>query len=330
MNLGVTDPGRGEETSPPYTCVATTESFRAMMESLRPAGRLAIDIEADSLYHYFEKVCLIQISTDTETFVLDPLVIRDLTASRPAHVRPRGRKGVPRGDLRHPLPASRLRFQLRENLRHACGRPAGRVRAARSERPYGKAAGHQPLQAPAARRLVAPALWRLEQLEYAAMDTHHLLHLRDVLEEQLREKDRLSWAQEEFEIGRDCRTAGTGIRSRRVPPDQREPGPLRAGTCGAARAVRAARPLRARARRSRLQGPEQPRPDRPEPAAAAFSPRHVPSCRAFRTASPASTPARSSGPSSGPAPRNRRTVDAAARRSSGEPRRARPGRGSSR
>jgi ribonuclease D len=37
-----------------------------------------------------------------------------------------------------------------------------------------------------------------EQLEYAAMDTHHLLGLRDVLEEELRLKGRLEWALEEF------------------------------------------------------------------------------------------------------------------------------------
>ena len=39
----------------------------------------------------------------------------------------------------------------------------------------------------------------VEQLEYAAMDTHHLLQLRDLLEQQLRDKGRLSWAREEFE-----------------------------------------------------------------------------------------------------------------------------------
>jgi len=37
------------------------------------------------------------------------------------------------------------------------------------------------------------------QLEYAAMDTHHLLQLRDTLETELRRKSRLSWAKEEFE-----------------------------------------------------------------------------------------------------------------------------------
>jgi ribonuclease D len=38
-----------------------------------------------------------------------------------------------------------------------------------------------------------------EQLEYAAMDTHHLLQLRDLLSRQLTDLDRLSWAREEFE-----------------------------------------------------------------------------------------------------------------------------------
>jgi ribonuclease D len=38
-----------------------------------------------------------------------------------------------------------------------------------------------------------------EQLQYAAMDTHHLLRLRDLLETRLRAKGRLLWAQEEFQ-----------------------------------------------------------------------------------------------------------------------------------
>lgn len=42
-----------------------------------------------------------------------------------------------------------------------------------------------------------------EQLEYAAMDTHHLLELRDLLEARLRSLDRLAWAREEFQYAAD-------------------------------------------------------------------------------------------------------------------------------
>ena len=55
------------QSPPPSALVATAECFESMMEKLRSASRLAIDMEADSLYHYFEKVCLIQISTDSHT-----------------------------------------------------------------------------------------------------------------------------------------------------------------------------------------------------------------------------------------------------------------------
>jgi ribonuclease D len=69
--------------APPFKWVATAPDFNAMLAVLDGAFRLAIDIEADSLYHYFEKVCLIQVSTDSETFVLDPLAVRDLGALGP-------------------------------------------------------------------------------------------------------------------------------------------------------------------------------------------------------------------------------------------------------
>ena len=64
-----------EIAAPNYTLVTTAERFNDMLEHLMSASRLAIDIEADSLYHYFEKVCLIQISSDSHTYILDPLAI---------------------------------------------------------------------------------------------------------------------------------------------------------------------------------------------------------------------------------------------------------------
>ena len=40
---------------------------------MRSEPVLALDLEADSLHHYPEKICLVQISTPTETAILDPL-----------------------------------------------------------------------------------------------------------------------------------------------------------------------------------------------------------------------------------------------------------------
>src|SRR5436309_15827831 len=75
---------RNDKTAgPPYIWVDTIAAFRSMIEALEQSQRIAVDTEADSLYHYFEKVCLVQISSDTVTFVLDPLALSDLSALGP-------------------------------------------------------------------------------------------------------------------------------------------------------------------------------------------------------------------------------------------------------
>ncbi len=40
---------------------------------------LAFDLEADSMYHFAEKVCLIQVGTPKATYIIDPLAIPDLS-----------------------------------------------------------------------------------------------------------------------------------------------------------------------------------------------------------------------------------------------------------
>ena len=59
--------------------VNDTETLKACMENLRKAGEIAVDTESDSLFVYFEKVCLIQISADGQSYVIDPLETGDLS-----------------------------------------------------------------------------------------------------------------------------------------------------------------------------------------------------------------------------------------------------------
>jgi len=56
-----------------YTYVDRDATLHEMLAWMAPAGRLAIDIEADSLYHYREKVCLAQVTVRERNFVVDPL-----------------------------------------------------------------------------------------------------------------------------------------------------------------------------------------------------------------------------------------------------------------
>ncbi len=196
-----------------FTLVADTAAFARMMESLVPAARLAIDIEADSLYHYFDKVCLVQISTDSETYVLDPLAIKDIGALAPLAANPEVEKvfhaaGYDTFCLRRDYGFSftnlfdtHLAAQLMgfEHL-GLSALMESQLNVAHSKRRQRDDWSRRPLDA--------------EQLEYAAMDTCHLLRLRDVLAEQLAAKGRSSWALEEFAVA-----AAGGIQEKEFDPE---------------------------------------------------------------------------------------------------------------
>lgn len=54
-----------------------------MVRSVEKEKVVAVDLEADSMYHYQEKVCLIQIATEKISVVIDPLAIKDLSPLKP-------------------------------------------------------------------------------------------------------------------------------------------------------------------------------------------------------------------------------------------------------
>jgi ribonuclease D len=197
MKPGNTDTAAAPKPTP-FTWVSSVDTFQRMVEFLVPASRMAIDIEADSLYHYFEKVCLIQISTDRETFILDPLAVKDLSAIGPIMADAAVEKVFHAAT--YDLFCLRRDYSFSfKNLfdTHIAAQFLGHEQLgldALLEKLMGIEHSKRRQRDDWSRRPLAP-----EQLEYAAMDTHHLLQLRDLLEQQLREKRRLPWACEEFD-----------------------------------------------------------------------------------------------------------------------------------
>jgi len=57
-----------------YTCVDNAEGLVRLTKILHGVGRVGMDTEADSLHHYYEKVCLIQLSFLGKNYIIDPLV----------------------------------------------------------------------------------------------------------------------------------------------------------------------------------------------------------------------------------------------------------------
>ena len=64
---------------PPYRLIETPQDLENLGARLNQETSVALDLEGDSLYHYREKICLIQIAAGTECFLVDPLKITDLS-----------------------------------------------------------------------------------------------------------------------------------------------------------------------------------------------------------------------------------------------------------
>lgn len=62
-----------------FTYVESAEGLARLTEALAGASRVGLDTEADSLHHYFEKVCLIQLSFSGANYIVDPLAGFPLT-----------------------------------------------------------------------------------------------------------------------------------------------------------------------------------------------------------------------------------------------------------
>ncbi len=57
-----------------FQYIDTGDALEALVKRLGSVENVAVDTEADSLHHYYEKVCLIQLTVDHETYIVDPLV----------------------------------------------------------------------------------------------------------------------------------------------------------------------------------------------------------------------------------------------------------------
>ena len=67
-----------EHATTPARVVDSPDALTACLKELGDAPEVALDTEADSLHHYYEKVCLLQIGTPECVYLVDPLAGFDL------------------------------------------------------------------------------------------------------------------------------------------------------------------------------------------------------------------------------------------------------------
>lgn len=204
-----------EPLQPPIW-VATPTSLQQAAETLVRQPRLAVDTESNSLHAYREQVCLIQFSTAQTDYLVDPLALDDLSPLAPIFADPRIEKvfhaveydliclkrdfNVTVTNLFDTMQAARILGYKQVGLDGMLALKLG----IKVDKRYQKADW--------ARRPLTSDL-----LNYARLDTHFLLRLRDILQPELEARGRWELASEEFiRLSR-----GNGYNKTEIPAWQR-------------------------------------------------------------------------------------------------------------
>jgi ribonuclease D len=159
---------------------------------------LGVDTEAAGYHRYHDRISLLQISTLSDNFLVDPLAIDDLAALAPLLADPAIEIVFHDADFD-------LRILHRDLGMVVRGLFDTQIAAAfLGERSLGLGAvieKHLGLRLPKAFQRADWAERPLSagMMDYAATDTAHLIPLRDRLHALLQEKGRLHWAEEEFQ-----------------------------------------------------------------------------------------------------------------------------------
>ena len=192
--------------------IETREELEALLRELRNQPQVAMDLEADSMYRYRERICLIQFSSLVNDAIVDPLALPDLEPLRTLLEDPRVEKVLHGAD-----------YDVRLLKQCAGIRPAGLfdtmiaaqllglTRVGLSdllEERFGIRLEKRFQKADWGRRPLSPAM-----ILYALRDTRHLLSLGEELRQELEAKGRLGWAEQEFQALAQVEPTP------RVPPD---------------------------------------------------------------------------------------------------------------
>jgi ribonuclease D len=179
--------------------IQSQDELERLFERLKAEPLLAVDTEAASFHRYRDRVYLLQLSSRQETAVVDPLLVSNL-----------GPLGEVLADRNIEIVFHDADYDLR-----LLGQEYGfrgtnlfdtRIAAQLLNEPgVGLAALLEKYLEVRLDKRFQRADWSArpltpEMLEYAAADTRHLPALRDLMRERLRERGRLEWAEEEFEL----------------------------------------------------------------------------------------------------------------------------------
>ena len=176
------------------------QDLKEILQKIDANGRFAMDLEFIPERSYHPVLCLVQIATDEETFIIDPLRVQNLQELW---------KRVADPDIQTILHAAVQDLDLIFKLSSLVPNNIFDTQIAAGFAGFGYPAGYGKLL----QQLLGITIAKSEsftdwlerplsesQIEYAREDVCHLLPMADKLSETLKQQGRLNWALEEFRI----------------------------------------------------------------------------------------------------------------------------------
>ena len=186
------------EKLPPPAIIDRAENLSDLLSSLRGLPCIGVDTESNSLYVYRERVCLLQISTPDQDYLVDPFSFPDLSGLKTAFENPRMEKVFHAAEYDLICLRRDFGFRIRGLFdTHAAARSLG-------IKEYGLNALLVSEFGVKLDKTMQRANWGKRplsdrQIEYARYDTHYLLPLRDRLAERAYAAGYREELREEFE-----------------------------------------------------------------------------------------------------------------------------------
>lgn len=182
--------------TPRVSIITDVQELREVAGLLNCQDEIAVDLEMDSLHHFQEKVCLIQLSTRSNDWLIDPLALEDLSPLGRVLADPRIRIVMHGAD--YDIRSLYRDFKIEvTNLFDTmlAARFVGITEfglAALIKERFGVELNKKYQKADWSKRPLSP-----EMCAYAAADTQYLLALHDQLQREVAVKERLTWLNEE-------------------------------------------------------------------------------------------------------------------------------------
>ncbi len=182
-----------------YKFIDTKAKLEEIATLFEQEATVAVDLEADSMFHFKEKVCLIQMASKNHTAVIDPLAIEDLSSLKPLFSNADIRKIFHGSD--YDIRSLHRDYEIEINNlfdTELASRFIGILETGLSSvlnKRFGVNLDKSYQKKDWSKRPLPP-----EMLDYGVADVAYLLPLAKILDSELKEKNRTEWVDEECEL----------------------------------------------------------------------------------------------------------------------------------